>query len=155
MASHFTTSSATATRSKYGPERPNPQEPHMKTLLTTIAMLALLSGCTLLGTRSGNVQEDRSHHVVETTDEHLGDPTFERETVNSPVAGYRDVPPDAVVERDSSPPPAYDADLAAGLTLHEQGRLRDARARLTAALDNNISVDNEAKALAALRKINE
>jgi hypothetical protein len=129
----------------------------MKLLISIIAMLILLPGCTLLGVRSGNVQEDnRAPDVVESTDEHLGDPTFRRETVDTEVAGYqREVPKDAVVGRDNTPPPSYDSDLVAGLALYEEGKLRDARKRLSSALDNHISIENEAKALAALRAINE
>jgi LysM repeat protein len=131
----------------------------MKPFIATFLIVALMSGCTLVGVRSGNVQETpRQPDVVESTDEHLGDPTFERETVEQDgIAGYkRDVPKDAVVTRErSAPPPSHDADLAAGLDLHQQGKLREARKRLTAALDNNISADNETKALTALRAINE
>lgn len=131
----------------------------MKWSIASFVVLALVSGCTLTGVRSGSVQDSGPSSTVRNSEpDHLGDPTFERETVRSePVAGYeREVPRDAVVSREATAPePENRADLVAGLDLYEQGRYRDARQRLTRALDANLSAQNEAIALSKLRSINE
>jgi len=50
--------------------------------------------------------------------------------------------------------PATNVDLQNGLTLHEEGRLRDARVALTRALNSNLGAEDEARALTTLRAIN-
>lgn len=131
----------------------------MKWFIASFVVLALVSGCTLTGVRSGSGQDTGPRATVQNSEpDHYGDPTFHRETVDSePVAGYgRDVPRDAVVSREAAAPELENrADLVAGLDLYEQARYRDARQRLTRALDSNLTAENEAIALAKLRSINE
>lgn len=124
----------------------------MKKLITIIALSALAAGCTLTGVRNGNVQK-RDAAPVEHTDEHLGDPTFTRETVDAETEP--DATDNAVVGDDESTPrsvapTAFDK----GMKLFEKGELRKARTALTAALDAELG-DDEARALKTLRQIND
>lgn len=136
----------------------------MKKLATIIALSALLAGCTLTGARSGNVERDNQPDTVDTTEDHLGDPTFTEE-VTKPEQVQTPEPADspaetdnAVVDTGDTAPrtiePAVDADFEKGMELFAEGKLRDARMSLTASLNNNLDEDTEAEALKTLRDIN-
>ncbi len=134
----------------------------MKRFLFGLAFCAIIAGCTLTNVRSGSVQKDTDNTTPDRTTaaDALGDPTFEKETVESkPIAGYeRKVPEDAVVDTHKTAPkiePEFNQDLVTGMKCHDEGRLREARLHLTKALDGNLSGQDEGIALATLRGINE
>lgn len=123
----------------------------MKTFLYALLIVGVFAGCAL------------NRHVVETP-EPAADPV---EMTSAPIE-----PPEAVesstrpgtntvVDAANSVPPVLeptvpqmDEDLANGLTLFEEGKLRGARTSLTAALDNSLNAEDEGRALDALKQIN-
>lgn len=131
----------------------------MKPLLYTLLISALLAGCALTTITTKDEVRHPEPEPVENTSEHLGDPTFHSETVDTPDDNVTEKPSDesAVVDTGESAPkvkPAVDADLDRGLLLFNEGKQRDARKALTAALNNNLTEEDEAFALATLREIN-
>lgn len=130
----------------------------MKPLLYTLLFSALLAGCALTTLTTKDEVKHPEAEPVETTSEHLGDPTFTEETTEAYEAPA-EMPTDenAVVDRGDAAPKVevkVDADLDRGVTLYNEGKLRDARLALTTALNNNLSEDDESFALATLREIN-
>lgn len=136
----------------------------MKKLIITIALSALAAGCTLTGARSGNVQNETQPDPVETTDEHLGDPTFSEEVMKPEQSDETETTTDeaemesAVVDTGNTPPeaiePAFDEDFENGMALFDEGKLRESRLALTASLNNGLDETTEAEALKTLRAIN-
>jgi LysM repeat protein len=130
----------------------------MRMLIYTLMFSALLAGCALT---TLTTKDEVSHPAPEPVpaDEHLGDPTFTEETTEKPAEATVDKPTDenAVVDRNDSAPrlkPVVDADLERGVALYNEGSLREARLALTAALNKELSEEDEAFTLATLREIN-
>lgn len=132
----------------------------MKVLLYTLLFSALLAGCALTTLTTKDEVKHPDAEPVESTNEHLGDPTFTEETTEATIIETpADKPTDenAVVDSGESAPkvkPTVDADLDRGLTLYNDGELRESRLALTAALNNELNEKDEAFALATLREIN-
>ena len=130
----------------------------MKPLLYTLLFSALLAGCALTTLNTKDEVQHPDAEPVESTSEHLGDPTLTEETTEATrVDTEEPVDENAVVGTSDSVPevkPAVDADLDSGLTLYNAGKLRESRIALTAALNNNLHEEDEAFALATLREIN-
>jgi len=134
-------------------------------LFIALALVAFIAGCTLTGVRpadevADNTQPATNTESVESThgyDGHLGDPEFATEPTE------RKVNEGAVIARNPEAPVAIEEDetdtrnanLLTGIELYEQGRLRDARAALTAAISADLDDAEEREALAKLRAINE
>ena len=135
----------------------------MKPLLYSLLFSALLAGCALTTMTTKDEVNHPDPEPVESTSEHLGDPTFTNETteetLEAPPENTSEKPTDenAVVDSGESAPKVkanVDADLDRGITLYNDGKLRDARLALTAALGNGLGSEDEAFALATLRDIN-
>ena len=130
----------------------------MKTLLYTMMLSALLAGCALTSLNNKGEVQRPEPAPVESTSEHLGDPTFTDAVVAESDEDVEPATDSAVVGTDNTVPskiePAVDVNLANGLALYEDAKLRDARVALTAALNDNLSDEDEAKALKVLRDIN-
>jgi hypothetical protein len=141
-------------------------------------LLALIAGCTLTGVRTSVSDDPATNQQAESSaDEHLGDPTFTNEVVGTesiipPLkeeedeaeAEERKINEGAVVSREPEVPAAIEPEpkeedsrcthLLAGIDLYDQGKLRDARVELTAALNSNLAKEDEQDALRKLRSIN-
>ncbi|MCA8946968.1 MAG: LysM peptidoglycan-binding domain-containing protein [Planctomycetes bacterium] len=132
----------------------------MKKVLFSLVFTGLLAACSLTGLNTTNVQKSADTEPTPVAEANTT-PVIEQETeaaVETP-ATTEETPTDTVVvgTGDAVPEtiePAVDVDLVNGLTLHEEGRLRESRVLLTQALDNNLDDEDEAKALKALRDIN-
>ncbi|MCZ7605796.1 MAG: L,D-transpeptidase family protein [Planctomycetota bacterium] len=127
----------------------------MKKLMYTLMLSALMAGCALTTLNDKGEVKNPQPEPVESTAEHLGDPTF------SEPAAEPEAEPDtesAVVDAGNTVPakivPAIDLDYANGMALYQDMKLRDSRIALTRALNNNLSPEDEAEALKVLREIN-
>ncbi|MHC4841238.1 MAG: L,D-transpeptidase family protein [Planctomycetota bacterium] len=114
----------------------------MKNILLAIVVAALFAGCT----------------VNKTTVQNAPQPEPEAPGLETPapevVEAEPEVAPEVVTE--SEPEPEYfDPELANGKTKLEENRLREARAFLTKALNNEQTPEDEAETLELLTQINE
>lgn len=129
----------------------------MKYFMYMLALCGMLAGCALTSMNNSEVRNPAPAPApVESTEEHLGDPTFNTEVVEDTGPKATD---NAVVDRGNTVPaaiePAADEDLAMGLLLMDEGKLRDARMKLTGVLGTEPNAADEAEALKALRSINQ
>lgn len=125
----------------------------MKNVFIFLVFAALMAGCTLTGTQTGNV---RKHDPIlppapAAASAEEDDTIYELDAHIRPEEG-------AVVSRAPDAPqkvqPQVDADFDRGMALFAEGSLRDARMALSASLNNFLPEADEAKALATLREIN-
>lgn len=127
----------------------------MKKLMYSLMLSALMAGCALTTLNSKGEVKNPEPEPVETTSDHLGDPTFSEPVVEAEPE--RDTG-GAVVDAGNTAPsviePAIDSDFANGLALYQDMKLRDARIALTRALNHNLGDEDEARALEVLRNIN-
>lgn len=131
----------------------------MKYFMYALALCGMLAGCALTSMNNTEVRNPApSPAPVERTDEHLGDPTFHAEVVDPAERSGRPAE-GAVVDAGNTIPggiePAADENLALGLLLMDEGKLRDARMKLTGVLGTEPAAADEAEALRALRSINQ
>lgn len=130
----------------------------MKKVLFSLMFTGLVAACSLTGLNTTNVQKtpdaEPAQPAAKAEAEATTAPvvtesaaTVEDTTTDSAVVGTGDTVP-TVIE------PALDKDLTNGLTLYEEGRLREARSLLSNALNNDLGDEDEARALKALREIN-
>lgn len=124
----------------------------MMKLISIAIAAALLAGCTLTGTSGSTAQRNGTAGYSAPGDGHYGDPTFENEVVDQ-----RSPMEDAVVSKDKTVPSrlnTYSGAYEEGMALFRDGKLRESRAALSAALNDNLSKVNEDRALSTLREIN-
>ena len=125
----------------------------MKSIMLILASAALVAGCNISTLRTGTVRNSAEPAPIENTDEHLGDPTFSDEVVD---ADERASARRAVVgtEGGAEAPADTRSNYELGFELLEQGKKRQARAKLTHALDDGLTTIEEQKVLEALDAIN-
>lgn len=122
----------------------------MKLLMYTMLFSALMAGCALTAINTKDeVQQpapaEESAREVKVVE--IEEPAEAEPDTDSVVVDAGNTLPRRIE-------PAIDVDFQNGLTLYEEGRMRDARLALTNALNNNLSDSDEARALEALRGIN-
>jgi LysM repeat protein len=123
----------------------------MKKLISIAIIGALLGGCTLTGMNRSSVNARSGTSSPAATPAYAG---HGDEHYNGTE---RDEARDAVVSKDNTVPArvrTYSGAFDEGMSLHAEGKLREARLSLTAALNDNLSSANEEKALSTLREIN-
>jgi len=122
----------------------------MKNVLIFLVFAALMAGCTLTGTQSGNVRKQES--ILPPAPAQVEDDTMYE------LDAHPRADEGAVVSREPAAPakiaPQADADFDKGMSLFAEGKLREARVALSASLNNFLPEADEAKALATLRDIN-